>query len=685
MRNVVVLACILALAVPPLAAQPRAGSETINVVLVEVPVTVLDREGNPVRGLTKANFELTDAGQKRDITSFEVLDFGKTPEPFEAISPAARRNFLVLFDLNHMTPGSLQRSREAVHSFVLEQMTPYDRVAVATTHIRNGFRMLTSFTTDRVLASLAIDTLGVMKEHHPKDPLLLTVSDFGAASSAARTAPGKFSNLVAEHLEALGVSTRKMANMNATEQITRHLDGVKELGRVLDRVGGRKQVILLSEGFDARMIHGREDLSSEEQKIEQRLIEAGRAHEVDTDNRYGNTHAAGTLKQMIDTLRRSDVVLHAIDVKGLRTDVDAAAGAQKSSNESLFLLTRDTGGTVFENANNLSGEFARMLKAQEVTYVLGFQTQTRAPGRFHELRVKLIDVPGARANYRVGYYEPSMATNALDRTLTAAEIVMNRLPVDDVKVKALVAPALRADGGAEVPVILEIDGKSLIEGVKEKEAAAEIFIYAFDSKESIADFVFQRVTLDLAKLRSKLTARGVKFYHTLRLPAGDYSVRALVRSSAGRHGFQDVTVHVPDAKERFVSTPLVFDSPGDWVMVKAPDRQGAAPYPFMAGEEMYVPAAGPVLAPGQSYNVALVTYNIPANLNVQAAIEGASGSVPTPVSLLGRTNPTAEGRVTTVLEMKPPKLARGPYSLVLLVKDQGSGAENRVSIPFEVQ
>src|SRR5438876_10660006 len=71
--------------------------ETVNVNVIEVPVTVVDSSGNPVRGLTKENFELYDQGKKRDITSFDKIDFG-TAEALSAISPlnpAARRTFLL--------------------------------------------------------------------------------------------------------------------------------------------------------------------------------------------------------------------------------------------------------------------------------------------------------------------------------------------------------------------------------------------------------------------------------------------------------------------------------------------------------------------------------------------------------------------------------------------------------------
>src|SRR3954451_23311696 len=94
--------------------------ETVNVNVIEVPVTVIDGSGNPIRGLTAANFELYDQGKKRQITSFDKIDFGAA-ESVSAISPlnpAARRTFLLLFDLGFSSPNSLQRAQDAARRFV---------------------------------------------------------------------------------------------------------------------------------------------------------------------------------------------------------------------------------------------------------------------------------------------------------------------------------------------------------------------------------------------------------------------------------------------------------------------------------------------------------------------------------------------------------------------------------------
>src|SRR3954454_6917491 len=102
-------------------------TSTINVHVIELPVTVLDASGNPVRGLTAANFALYDEKKKQPITSFDAIDFAAAPStmPGSAIAPmnpAARRSFVLLFDLGFTAPRSMSRAQDAARRFVNENV-----------------------------------------------------------------------------------------------------------------------------------------------------------------------------------------------------------------------------------------------------------------------------------------------------------------------------------------------------------------------------------------------------------------------------------------------------------------------------------------------------------------------------------------------------------------------------------
>src|SRR5690349_15643048 len=137
----------LGLAVPQAEAQGFA--ESTDVVAVEVPVQVV-RDGEPVRGLTAADFEVYDGRKKQELTGFEVLDLYASAKPSALqAAGAARRHFLLLFDLAFSEPESIVRARQAARDLVLQGLHPADLVAVATYGSGQGSQLLLGFTSDR--------------------------------------------------------------------------------------------------------------------------------------------------------------------------------------------------------------------------------------------------------------------------------------------------------------------------------------------------------------------------------------------------------------------------------------------------------------------------------------------------------------------------------------------------------
>src|SRR5437588_9090685 len=131
MRTVPQFALALTFAAVAVYAQVK---ETVTVSVVEVPVTVVDRAGEPVRGLTAANFKILDEGKERPVTAFDTIDFASA-ESLKATSPmnpAARRNFMLLFDTGYSSPKSIERAQTAARDFISKMVQKRDRVAVAT-------------------------------------------------------------------------------------------------------------------------------------------------------------------------------------------------------------------------------------------------------------------------------------------------------------------------------------------------------------------------------------------------------------------------------------------------------------------------------------------------------------------------------------------------------------------------
>jgi VWFA-related protein len=582
--------------------------ETVNVNVIEVPVTVVDSSGNPVRGLTAANFELLDQGKRREISSFDKIDFGamESVSAISPLNPAARRTFLLLFDLGYSSPNSLTRAQEAARRFVKESVQPRDLVGIGTIDVDRGFRLLSAFTTDRELIASAIND---PMRYRGSDPLQIanqTVS-FQAPDEhpSSFTATGAGNSAMADQEQREAAQRMQHVNEQAARQrIQKQVDALGLLAGTLKAVPGRKQVILLSEGFDAKYLEGRDVRAITEMNRDNESVLSGESWKVDNDARYGNTASLTILDRMAQTFRSSDVVLHAIDIQGVRVQNDVASGAVINSNQGLFALSRPTGGEVFQNSNDLKNSFSRMLHHQEVVYVLGFQALTSKPGSFHELKVKLVNVPGGRLSHRAGYFETGGET-PVERALSNAEIIVNDIPQDGVHVAALAAPFLMAGGGnAQVPVILDINGNDLAKEARNNTVSAEIFIYAFDSEGVVRDRLYQHMTLDMKKVGDKLRATGLRYYGTLNLPPGTYAVKSLVRAADEKRGFARVDVIVPKANEVAVLPPIPIDEAPQWLLVRGAARF-EAPYPFELSGQRFIPSAQ-AHSPGGK--VALIVY-----------------------------------------------------------------------------
>jgi len=559
MRSVM-FACVLLFAG---AAGQAQLNESITVQYIEVPVTVVDRAGSPIRGLTQANFEILDEGKKRSVTGFESIDFSSRDVSAPPITAAARRNFLLLFDLSFSAPSSLSRAQAAAREFAMKMVTRDDRIAVASVDVTHGFRLLTSFTTDRALVDAAIANPAGYKTF---DPLQLAgaeldreVTDFMNLPTMAGS-PKNPHQIVDPNSDAISALNLEQ-DMYTRNSINRELTLLGGLTATLRAVRGQKHIILLSEGFDPKLVQGRDAGSSVEEQQERKYLETGEIWNVDNEKRFGSSGALSLVGQLREIAKRADVTLDAVDIKGVRGQTDARAGYEKkSSNEGLHLLTAATGGTLFQNSNSLADDLRRALKAQEVVYVLAFQAPVTEPGLFHELKVKLVNVPGGRAVARSGYYELG-GGSAAERALANAEILVNDIPQDGVHISAVATPSA---------VVIEINGNDLISG-DQPLVSMQVYTYAFDAEGKVRDSLVHRIVLDVAKVGTTLKASGVKYYETLSLPPGRYAVKTLVHiEESDKKGFVRTELVVPEGASP--APALVADDHKHWLILRDPPR-----------------------------------------------------------------------------------------------------------------
>ena len=115
--------------------------------MVRVDVVVVNKAGNPITGLTREDFTVTDEGAPQTIVNFDVVTLPDAPDPgVPRAAPSERpriatntaprlpgRLFVVVFDNLNMSPLNSQRAKAAVVAFLDKGLRDGDRLMIAAT------------------------------------------------------------------------------------------------------------------------------------------------------------------------------------------------------------------------------------------------------------------------------------------------------------------------------------------------------------------------------------------------------------------------------------------------------------------------------------------------------------------------------------------------------------------------
>lgn len=701
----------------PAGPQDRKGAVTTSadVTIVEVPVYVAGKDGRPVRGLTKADFELFDEGKRVTGWDLEVIDLEdfsrQTVTPDVPLPPAAQRHFFFLFDLTFAQAINVAKARHAAIDFVQNTMKNGDLGAVATVDVEKGLKLVLSFTPDRDQLAAALSTLALPNLiSATSDPLALTIFDPASNTAVASIGlsggggGGGRSQGDAEWADILSIfSKRNERNFDSYSAgkvlaISKELTG---LARMLNSIHGRKNVVYFSEGPDAKLLSGvTGEISG---RTEGDNVVFGEHWKVDQEDKFGRSDLRMALDGMFQVFKRTDCVIYSVDISGLAAPSNSSVeetsrlGSRGRGRDSLYLFAAETGGQLFKNSNDLGEHLERLQEETALVYLVTYSpAELTEPGRFHNLKVK-VKSPGAQVSFRAGYYEPRpwSKLTPVERRLLAAQQITYGLPRTDIPARAIATPLLEGDrDGARVPVILEIPGDTLVKQALGDKLNLEIFAYATDQKLKTKGFFSQSLGLDMKRVGPQLAASGIKYYGEMFLPPGTYWMRVLVRIvETGRSGLLIVPVTVPPRENRqlFAAGPVFHDAPGKWMMVKAPPRAGAAAppsYPFVSRGESFIPSAGLLLDSSGEGRLSVFVFNSSSegDLEVKGEIRGKTGVRLGPAALSKiASSREAGGPLNVLCSFRPEKLAKGPYSLWIGVKDRTTGAEGETLGFFEVR
>jgi VWFA-related protein len=689
------IACLLSS--PPVGSQgPERPSEAFTgettVLAVEVPVRVL-RDGQPLRGLTAENFVVYDEDERRELVGFEVVDLEElTAAPAEGrpaeVPTAARRHFLLLFDLDFTDARYLKRAHEAARELVEGGLQPSDLVAVAFFSNRAGASSVLGFTTDHSQVRAALDGLGRFLGEEgveapdarvTADALGITVGGWQAAAADLGMAAEREQSLAGETLEWWvpgggggktpdGI-TETIADMEdyaledmQQKRAARASAMVGALGHLADQyrwIDGEKYLVLFSRGFESDLY----------------LADGG-------------SWLLREVRGMLDRFRKAGWSIYSIE--GLETNTADA----RARREALTFLARETGGSLIGARNDLSVSMARVLMQTSVTYLVTFQSpELPADGSFRRLRVELAGAPrGSRVFHRAGYFvpRPYAELTEAERRASSADLVLSGRELDELGAGVFAGATELASG--RVPLLVELDRIGLLAGEAERPAGAEIHAYALDGEGRVVDLVSQRVMV----APEKLEQNGLKFLGELRLPPGRYDLRVLVRSlRTGLASLSRVPLEVPAAgRGPILVSPLFIQGANErWLLVRQaarPDEEagdGDDAYPFLVSGQRFVPAIRGDVAAGEEAQLLLMGFGLTEDhMVLESRVLDRSGEALEGGSLSFLTRmPGDDGRPDQlVLAFDPQGLAPGDYTLELTLGDPDAGRLGVLEAPVRV-
>jgi VWFA-related protein len=514
--------------------------------LVVETVSVKDKDGKPIEGLTAKDFVVTEDGVPQTISFVEFQRLQATPESSPAAVPSApveasalppgplqisvpaagdtryrdRRLMVLYFDLTMLPGPDLLRACAAARKFIDTQMTSLDLLALMA--FKGGaVRVKQDFTDNRAQLRDIIQDL-IFGEDKDGDGI-------------PDTEPGT----------AFGQDDGEFGIFNTDRQ----LSALQTAVAMLRPIAEQKSLIYFSSGL-----------------------------------RLNGTDNQAQLRATINAAIRANVIVHTIDARGLVAQaplgdatkaspggigmfngqlVNAAVSNFQRSQDSLYALAKDTGGKALFDYNDLSQGIVQAAESLSSYYLIGYySTHPATDGRFHRVRVSLNGGLSADLSYRQGYFADKTFAKftAADKERQLEDALMLENPITDITIAMEVNYFQLNRAQYFVPVAVKIPGSEL--ALAQRGGAKRTVIDFIGEVKDDYGYTQQnlRDKLDVTlsdETASQLAKRPIQIEIGFTLLPGKYVIKLLARDAeTGRMGTYQAAFTVPNLEKEAKQLPI---------------------------------------------------------------------------------------------------------------------------------
>ena len=505
--------------------------------LVVETVTVTDKTGRPIDGLTANDFRVTEDGVPQTIRFFEHQKLPDTAaQPLAPITTPARpfdryphnritpeapgaarykdsRLLVLYFDMTAMTPPDQVRALEAGQKFIRTQMTAQDRMALMMFE-GGAVHVLEDFTDDRERLLSAIETLIVGEAQGFESNASEDSADTGAA---------------------FGQDDSEFNIFNTDRQLA----ALQTAANMLRPVNEKKSLIYFAGGL--------------------------RLNGLDNQSQL---HAT------INAALRANLSFWPIDARGLVASAplgDATQGSQggsvmytgaaaqsfndnfQRSQDTLWALAKDTNGKALLDYNDLASGIVRAQNAFSSYYVIGYYTpNTALDGKFRRIRISLREGLAASLDYRQGYYAGKKFSkfSAADKERQLEDALMLGNPITDLTIAMEINYFQLDSANYYVPITVKIPGRELVLA-RRRGAARTLIDFIGEIKDNYGTTITNvrdKVNIKLSDATAaELAKRPIEYDTGFTLLPGKYVIKFLARDAeTGRIGTFQTDFTIPN-------------------------------------------------------------------------------------------------------------------------------------------
>ena len=540
----------------------------VKTELVQTDVTIVDKRGRFVSGLSADDFELRVDSKLQSLSFFEEIAAGSVDEEKQLAAarngdPAALaklqrtsgsatdRGRVVFFFVDdvHLASDSLNRARSVITHFVENRMTAKDRVAVVSTSGQIGF--LQQLTDSKTVLRAAISRLD--SKYNPETTAgQVRISEVDATLVSNHRDLGLFSYLIEATMRELQTNPLNAATIvvNRVRQINAQsamaevdtLSRLESLVRSTASVRGRKLLFFISDGF---------------------VVDVKRSNGADVMRRVIN-EAARTGVVIYSLGARANTFGPGIDVSTNGYPDFSPRTASRSLMESklpqepLKTLAEETGGRSYLNASALDDGVGEALTESSAYYLLAWRPDSdeQSYGK-SRIKVAIKGRPDLRVRMRQHFVDfrnndaagnartQAPKTNSPDDELRIA--LGSLYPRRELPISVSASFANTGDKGTVLNAFMRMDGDSLNFGQPEdakQHAIVDALGVAVDDRGWFSSFK-QKLDIPREVVGAK-DGRFIKWSQALPLPPGLYQVRVAVRDRRnGRTGSAMTWIEIP--------------------------------------------------------------------------------------------------------------------------------------------